>query len=247
MLIKDVYNAMNTLAPFCTAEEWDNCGLLLGSLDMPVKKVLVCLDVTNSVVDKAIEINANLIISHHPVIFDPIKTLDYNSKIAKLVKNNVAVISAHTNLDIAKNGVNDTLCKMLNLKPVNETPSLVKICECDGFENAREFAQFVKEKINSNELLFTNTQKPIKKVAVCGGSGSSFLDEVINANVDAYLTGELKHNVVLDLYDNNISAVMGGHFSTEIVVVKPLVEALCKMLPEIEFVNALQTAVAEVL
>ena len=246
MKIKDVYNALNQIAPFSTAEEWDNCGLLLGNENDECKKVLVCLDVTNRTVEKAISLNADLIVSHHPVIFDPLKSIDYKSLVATLIKNNIAVISAHTNLDIAKGGVNDTLCEILNLTPINNTPSLVKICECDGFENAREFAKFVKEKLPTNELLFTNCQKPIKTVAVCGGSGGSFLKEVIESGADAYLSGELKHNVVLELFDNGISAIMGGHFSTEVVVCAPLTKRLSQMLPEIEFVNALETSLTEV-
>ena len=242
MKVNDVYNAINSLAPFSSAEEWDNCGLLLGSLNDECKTALVCLDITNEVVAQAVENNAQVIISHHPVIFDPLKTIDYNSKIAKLIRNNIAVISAHTNLDIAENGVNDTLCKILNLTQTAKTSdSFLRICECERFENGKELARFVKEKLNSHELTFTDTNKPITRIAVCSGSGSSLAEDVISQKVDAFITGELKHNAMLDLFDAGICAVMAGHFSTEVVITKPLTEKLKRLLPKINFLTATET------
>ncbi len=242
MKINDVYNAINTLAPFSSAEEWDNCGLLLGSLNDECNKAFVCLDVTDEVITQAIENKAQLIISHHPVIFDPLKTIDYNGKIAKLIRNNIAVISAHTNLDIAENGVNDTLCKILNLtQPAKSSDFFLRICECERFENAILLAKFVKEKLNSNELTYIDANKPINRIAVCSGSGSSLVNEVINEKVDAFITGELKHNTMLELFEMGISVIMAGHFSTEVVITKPLTDRLNQMLPEINFLTATET------
>lgn len=242
MKVIDVYNAINTLAPFSLAEEWDNCGLLIGSLEMDCSTAVVCLDVTNEVINQAIENKAELIISHHPVIFDPIKSIGFESKIVKLIKNNISVISAHTNLDIAQNGVNDTLCEKLGLK-INESfaEGFGRICTLEKETNAEDLARMVKEKLDSKELTFINAKNTINKVAICSGSGSSLVQEVIDKKADAYITGELKHNVMLELYEENISVIMAGHFSTEVVIAPALAKKLNELLPEITFVSAIET------
>ncbi len=244
MKILDVYNKLNEIAPFELAEEWDNCGLLLGSFDTTVKTAVTCLDVTDEVINFAVENNAELIISHHPVIFDPLKSIDYNSKIAKLVRNNIAVISAHTNLDAADGGVNDTLCARLSLTPTAKfADNLGRICNCETFENGKALAKYAKEKLNSTELTYIDANKPINCIALCSGSGSSLVEDVIAQKVDAYITGELKHNTMIDLYEAGISVIMAGHFSTEVVISAPLAEKLTQMLPEINFLNSPQTPI----
>ncbi len=246
MKILDVYNTLNTLAPFSLAEEWDNCGLLVGSFEEECKTVLVCLDVTDDVINQAIENEVQLIISHHPVIFDPVKSVNFNSKIAKLVKNNISVISAHTNLDIAQNGVNDTLCEKLNFEiKENFADSFGRICTCKKFDTATDLAKYVKEKLNSEELTFIDASNQINTVAICSGSGSSLAQDVINSKVDAFITGELKHNVMLELYENKISVVMAGHFSTEVVITQTLAEKLNALIPEIKFIPAKETSIVK--
>ncbi len=244
MKILDVYNKLNEIAPFELAEEWDNCGLLLGSFETEVKTAVTCLDVTDEVINFAVENNAELIISHHPVIFDALKSIDYNGKIAKLVRNNIAVISAHTNLDAADGGVNDTLCACLDFTLTAKTAdNLGRICDGVSFENGKALAKYVKEKLNSTELTYIDANKPIKRIALCSGSGSFLTEEVITKKVDAYITGELKHNNMIDLYEEGISVVMAGHFSTEVVISAPLAEKLSKLFSEINFLNSPQTPI----
>ena len=242
MKIIDVYNVINTLAPFSSAEEWDNCGLLVGSFEEDCSTAVVCLDVTNEVINQAIENKAELIISHHPIIFDPIKSIGFESKIAKLIKNNISVISAHTNLDIAQNGVNDILCERLGFK-ISESfaDAFGRICTFEKETNAEDLARLVKEKLSSKELTFIDAKNTITKVAICSGSGSSLVQEVIDKKVDAYITGELKHNVMIELYEENISVIMAGHFSTEVVISSVLTNRLNEILPQIKFISAMET------
>ena len=122
--VKNVYNHLNKLADVKLAEKWDNVGLMLGDYNNEVNEVLVCLDVTTKVVEEAIANNIDLIVSHHPLIFKPLKSLDFTEDfksniIRDLIKNDIAVISFHTNLDSATLGLNDHLAKLLNLKDIN--------------------------------------------------------------------------------------------------------------------------------
>ncbi|MEG2429898.1 MAG: Nif3-like dinuclear metal center hexameric protein, partial [Oscillospiraceae bacterium] len=122
MNVSDFYNEINKLAPFETAMSFDNCGLLIGNPNQTVKNCIFALDITNNVIDSAIEKQAQLIITHHPVIFDRLANIPENSVVYRLIQNNISVISAHTNLDIAKNGVNDTLAKLCGLEKFKRLP-----------------------------------------------------------------------------------------------------------------------------
>ena len=125
--IIDIYKEIDKVAPFNTAAEFDNVGLLIGSFDTEVKKALLALDVTSEVINEAINIGANLIITHHPVIFNPLKRIREEDAVYKLIKNDIAVISVHTNLDLALNyGVNFTLANKLGVK--------ITVTSVDGYD-----------------------------------------------------------------------------------------------------------------
>ncbi|HAB00634.1 MAG TPA: Nif3-like dinuclear metal center hexameric protein, partial [Ruminococcaceae bacterium] len=114
--ICELYEYINRIAPFDSAQTWDNSGLLLGDADLPCHCVLLALDITEDTVKQAKECSADLVITHHPVIFRPLSALSYHTPIAELISSKISVISAHTNLDIAVDGVNDALCRALNLQ-----------------------------------------------------------------------------------------------------------------------------------
>ena len=118
MLIREIYEFINGIAPFSAAEEWDNCGLLIGSYNKECKKILLALDITQNVAKQAIEEGADLIITHHPAIFEPLKNIDFDSAVAKLTMAGICVISSHTCFDIAQGGMNDILCEKLGLQKI---------------------------------------------------------------------------------------------------------------------------------
>ncbi len=118
--VNDIYKAVDEVAPFRYAEKSDNSGLIIGDKISMCKKVMLCLDITNKMVDRAIEIGVDIIISHHPVIFNPIKSISTDSTYAKLIKHNISAICAHTNLDMAKGGINDLIAEKLNVKVITE-------------------------------------------------------------------------------------------------------------------------------
>lgn len=247
-LVKDIYNCLDRLYPFKLAMDFDNCGLLVGNENNTVTKAICCLDVTLDVVNEAKSVGAELIISHHPVIFNPIKKLDSSSLIYNLVSSKINVISAHTNLDIAPGGVNSCLAKKLDLKnlktlsPLDNYPNDTGLGLVGEIENpvfSSEFAEFVKKKLDCNGLRFTNIEnKRITRVAVGSGSCGNLIDDVVLKKVDAFVTGEIKHHEILFALQNNVVVVDVGHFKSEDIVISPLVNVLQKNFPLIKFLKS---------
>ncbi len=239
MKVNDVYSYLNECFPFSLACDFDNVGLLIGDKEAPVTKAVIALDCTLNVVEFAKEMGAELIITHHPIIFGGIKAVTENTTVYKAVKNGISVISAHTNLDVADGGVNDALCEALGLQNIEKY-----VC-FDGFTirkgslekslSAEEFAERLANTLSTNAR-FVDSGKLIKTVAVCSGSGSDFLNDAINSRADAYISSEIKHNVFIEAIEKGFTVIDLGHFATEKVIVKKLYEKLSTNLPEIKFI-----------
>lgn len=225
----EIYDYINTLAPFSTQLDFDNAGFLIGDKNDTFLGGIVALDVTDSTIDYALSKGANLIVSHHPIIFEPLKSVTANDLVYKLIKNGISVISAHTNLDMADGGVNDELCNVLGLidtqgiLPEGEVYS-ARLGRLKEPLSADEFAIKLKEKLGGN-IKYVG-EGDIKTVAVCSGSGGSLLFDVISYKPDAFVTADVKHNVFLDASHLNVALYDCGHFNTEDIIVKPL----CKKL-----------------
>lgn len=218
--IKDVYEILDKFAPFNAQEKWDNSGLLVGNYDREVTKILLALDITSEVSVEAAEKGAELIISHHPVIFSPLKRLDEKNPAVILAKNNISAICLHTNLDIADNGMNDILCEKLGFSNnfpliIQDGTELGRICELEKDYSASELAMHIKKCIGTKSLRYNNNSNHIRKVAVCSGSGGSYLNDVIKNQCDAFITGDVKHDVFIDANNSLITVFDAGHFYTE--------------------------------
>ena len=200
--ILDFYKFIDKIAPFETQESWDNSGFLVGDGSRIVKKVLLALDVTEPVLEEAEKIGAELIISHHPVIFGALKEFHPNNIAFLAAEKGIAVISAHTCLDIAEGGVNDCLASALELKnvvKVDDGEGPMRMGELENELSCEEFINHVAEKLNVGGIKYTPTEKMIKKVAVCGGSGGDLFDFAISAGADAYVTANIKHNLWIEM------------------------------------------------
>ncbi len=237
--VRQIYDFINSLAPFGTQESWDNSGLLLGDPDREVSKVSLALDATAKTVDAAKADGAELMITHHPVIFSPQKKILAGSVIYELLTNGISAISAHTCLDSAEGGVNDTLAALLGLEDIKpleldgtDTP-LVRTGKLPKTMSGEEFVLYVKEKLGCN-LRLADSGRPIDTVAVCGGSLSSLTYELIG-KVDAFVTGDLTHHYFIDAADSGLTAVAAGHFETENPVMSVLRAKLEKQFPETRF------------
>lgn len=225
--VLEVLNYVDELAPFELAMKWDNVGLLVGDKDAIVTGCVLALDVNKDVLDFAIEQKANLIITHHPVIFGGLKKLTTDNIIYKLVAKNISVISAHTNLDLVEGGVNDALAETLeleNIRPLENTGGLGRVGELEKEMLPSEFVQFVKRVLFAESVNYTNFEKPIKTVALVGGEGSDFAFACPEA--DAYLSGELKHHVFIDAQNMEKQIFAVGHHESEVCVLEPLTKQI---------------------
>lgn len=208
------------------AEDFDNIGLLVGRLDKDVTKVLVCLDCNKNVVKEAIRIGAQLIVTHHPVIFNPIKSITDNTNAGEMLisalENNISIYSAHTNADSAPYGLTDTVCKKLELSPTgNMEGNLARICKAPTGTTAKTLCEKIKEEFHLDKLYSTFTKdKEIKTVAVCNGGGGGELVEIaMSLGVDVYISGDLKHHEISALkVSDNIDFIEIRHFDCERIV-----------------------------
>lgn len=234
----DIYNYIDSFAPFDTAMSFDNAGLLVGDGDEEVTSVVVALDITSKVVEEAKKSGAQLIVSHHPVIFDPVKKLSFKSVPALLAANNISAICAHTNLDKSLIfGVNKTLAEACGLIDFNlmEGEECVFTAETTKALTSQELAEQIKVGLDCKSVAFTDCNDKIKKVGMCSGSGGDGIFAAIAHGCDAYLTGEIRHHEILAGNESGISVFAVGHYKSEDIVIAPLAEKLAEKFPEVKF------------
>ena len=225
MTIRDIFAYINDRAPMDTAEGWDNPGMLVGNPHREVNCVLVALDATAGAVDTAEAVGADLIVTHHPVIFAPLKRLTADSIPYRLAAAGIDLIAAHTNLDKAEGGVNDTLAARLGLTDVTvAADEYTRIGTLAEPMSARDFAAHVAGVLDT--AVRYSGDKEVKTVAVCGGSGGDFMLRCIGA-ADAYVTGEVRHHEWLAAA-GHINVIEAGHYATEV----PVVDTLCTWMTE---------------
>ena len=239
--VRDIFGKLCEIAPLEQQLEYDNSGFLLGRADAPVEKALLSLDVTDEVVSEAIGKGAQLIVSHHPVIWNEMKSLTDltpgNEKLLRLVENGIAVISMHTNLDIAPGGVNDVLIELLGAR--NEGPFDDEGCGRQGrLEKPLPLSVFLalcKEKLATRGLRFYDAGRPVEHIAVLGGSGGSNLIGATQAGSDTFVTADVKYSVFLLARELGVNLIDGDHFCTENPVIPVLAKKLRAAFPETEF------------
>lgn len=231
--VGDVYGLIDAFAPFDTQLGFDNSGLLAGNMNREVTRVLCALDLSMPVIEEALEIGANLIVTHHPVLFRGRKNLrdddPEGAMLCALIRNDISLISAHTNYDIAKGGVNDVLAQKLGLVNVTACPGdedgLVRIGETEPVTLER-FVKDVAEKLHDSVRAYGPRDKLIMKVAFVGGSAGEYAGTAFKAGADAYITGEMRYHDSLDLAQCGFATLHCGHDATE----RPAVEALAERI-----------------
>ena len=244
MTVKDILNCIIEVAPLQWQESYDNAGMQVGDLDAEARKALICLDITEEIVDEAIAKNCNVIISHHPLIFRGLKHLTQETyierSVMKAIKHDIAMISMHTNLDNSYLGVSRVLAERLGLKslhllqPSESEPEFCGAGMIGEFETPMEeigFLELVAKTIGSPCLRHSAlTGRSIRKVALCGGSGSPFMQDALCQKADAYLTADIKYH---DFFvpEGRILLVDGGHFETEQFTKELICELIRKKFP----------------
>ncbi len=234
MTVGEVYAFLQNRAPFETAEAYDNAGLLVGSAEMPADRILVTLDITPAAVRAAEERDAGLIVSHHPVIFHPLRRLSADSVPFLLASNRIAAICAHTNLDRAAGGVNDLLATALGLSGVQSAPDgICRIGTLPRPMSPEDFAAYVGGRLGT-PVRMREGDTLLERVAVCGGAGGDFLIPLLQeGGAGAAVTGELKHHEWLAL-PSGVTVVEAGHYHTEICMAEGMARWLREAFPSAE-------------
>ena len=235
MKVIDIYNFLDSIAPFNTALPFDNAGLLVGEGQKEVKKIGVILDVTPEAVEYAAQNGIDLIVSHHPVIFNPLKRLQTDSVPYLLAKHDIAVISAHTNLDAAVGGVNDALCEALELRDVSPLadpqtegfPPLARIGRLKTPMTGEDLGNFVSSRLSTRAKTVT-CKGPISLVAVCGGAGEDLIIPAKKSGAQALVTADVRHHNLLLAKSLGLCLIDAGHFETENVVVPRLAKRIAE-------------------
>ena len=236
--VKDILSFLETLAPASLKMEWDNVGLLCGSKNTEVTKILVALDPFEGVCKEAADIGAQLIVTHHPLIFRAPNTITDETSVGRsimfLCRHGISAVNAHTNLDVAPGGVNDVLAEKLGLQNIiTLEDGLLRTGEVSA-QSLSEFLSVVKSSLGCEGLRYVYSGKPVKKVAVGGGSCASEMMDAVAAGCDTFVTADVKYNHFWDAQDLGLNLIDAGHFHTENPIVPVLAEKLQEAFPEIQ-------------
>lgn len=228
MIAKEIIKELEKAFPKNLAEEWDNVGLLVGDNKRDVKKIQISLDATEIAIDNAIKNGVDMIVTHHPMIFRGIKTIDYSTvlgrKIIKLIENKINLYTLHTNLDSACGGLNDYILSQLGVKEfkildenINGVDTGIgRVYKLDKEYSISEYIEFLKERLDiKNVRLVGDEDKKIKKVALINGSGMSYWMKAKKMGADVLITGDVGYHEALDAKENNLELIDMGHFESE--------------------------------
>ena len=246
--VADILRHLETIAPPYMKEHWDNVGLLCGSKTAPVTKILVALDPFEHVCREAAEWGAQLIVTHHPIIFQPMKSVTDSTSIGRsimhLCRHSISAINAHTNLDCTPGGVNDVLAQALGLDHIqvispagtNEEGIPYGLLRCGEVDSQPldTFLDTVKKTLQCRGIRFVDGGKPVRKVAVGGGSCAGAMLDALDAGCDTFVTADIKYNQFWDARELGLNLIDAGHFYTENPVVAVLAKQLQAAFPHIE-------------
>ena len=232
MTVKELYRVLEEKFPPSLSAEWDNDGMMCcPDPDAPVRRVLLALDVTEAAVDYAIRSGADLILSHHPLLFHPLASLSAETavgrKLTALLRSGVSVLSFHTRADAAEGGVNDTLATLLGLLDVRPfAEGLGRIGHLPDTASPEGFAAHVATLLGAPAVTLGDAGIPVRRVAVLGGSGKSEVAAAIAAGADTFLSGRLSYETVNEAAELGINLIEAGHFYTEAPFMRRLAEEL---------------------
>lgn len=230
MQLKNVLSVLDSVAPFESAEQWDNVGLMVGDPLQDISSILVSLDATDDVIETARSEKIDLIITHHPLIFHPLKKIDLTDnisrKIGKLIRTGISLISIHTNFDSAHGGVADILAENLSLQDV-KSYGLMKI---GMIEDEMPLSIWARS-LPFESMRLVDAGRPVKSVCACPGSGMDFLWNAREMGCDTLVTGDVRYHAALEARESGMNVIDLGHFNTEQIAMAPLAERLGRDLP----------------
>ena len=242
--VSEIYRYLDGLLPRSLSASWDNDGLMVcADPRREVKKILFALDITPAVTEYAAEISADLILSHHPLIFHGIRCLDgadaVSRKVMFLIRNGIAAMSFHTRLDAAAGGINDILAERLTLANIENfgpdgdaSGRIGTLREPASFDT---FCHMVKKSLNAPSLCVAKGKDTVRRVAVLGGAGKDYIEPAARAGADVLVTGEAGYNHLLEAAENGMSVITAGHYHTEILFSDFFTDKIGRVFPGIEF------------
>lgn len=251
--VEEIFDCLDGRAPFTLQMDFDNAGFLVGRAQREIRCVLVALDITEEVVEEAARLGAGLIVAHHPVIFHPARNLTDRDptgrRVLALIEQGIAAICAHTNLDAVAGGVNDALALRLGLTGITQLHQ-------DGLDASgapygigrvgllpeemglKEFVEYVKARLGSNGARYASGSRPVRRVAVGGGSCSDMLQDALAEGCDTFVTADVPYHLFLDARSHGLNLIDAGHFPTENVVCPVLCDWLKAGFPELEIIQS---------
>lgn len=244
--LSEIISFMEKAFPLSYAEDFDNVGLLCGRRNRSVSKVLICLDCTSQVVKEAVKTKCDLIISHHPVIFEPIKSVSDESALGKIlvnaIENNISIYSAHTNLDSAKGGLTEYIAELLGLEIIgNMEGNLGRLLSAPDNFTAKDLIEKLKSALGIEHIYTTlKENKPVKKIALCNGGGADLIESAVLSGADVYISGDLKHHNILAVNESDsLDYIELRHYDSE----APMKNLVCDLLKK-EFGDKLDIKIA---
>ena len=236
--VRDILDFFEGFAPAATAMDFDNVGLLVGSSDAAVTKALLALDITAEVAEEAAANGCGLIVSHHPVIFQPMKRLSASSVPYLLASHGIAAVCMHTNLDLSGSfGVNTCLADALGVQQLRKSADgeCLFVGELAADTDMRTFAERTKAALDAAGLRFTAVRQTVRTVAVSSGAGGSEIFAAAREGADVLVTGEIKHHEINAANELGVNIIDAGHFASENVVMAPLQKKLAQAFPDVAF------------
>ena len=237
--IKEIYDYLCELAPLELKMDFDNVGFLTGHLDGEAQRILLALDITDAVIDEAMDLDAQVIVSHHPLIFSPLRSVTdcgAGRKTMRLVENRLAAICMHTNLDIADGGVNDVLMHTLGAAVAAplDTDGCGRIGLLPEEMPLTAFLERCRTRLNAPGLRYVDAGKPVHKLAVMGGSGGKSLYRAAELGCDTYVTADISYHSFLDALELGLNLIDADHFCTENPMIPVLAQKLRERFPDCE-------------
>jgi dinuclear metal center YbgI/SA1388 family protein len=250
--VADIIKVMETMAPLRLAEEWDNVGLQVGQLDWPVRSIWVALDPLYDVVDGACRNGVDLLITHHPLIFNPLRCINFDTPVGSVIQaaagHKLAIFAAHTNFDSAADGINDLLAFRVGLADLKvlkrgdhpcedsatddlQKQGLGRVGELEETIELLPFALSIKEKLGLKYIKVAGKPDlPVRRVAVCSGSGSSLMKDFYSSGAQVFISGDLRYHDAREVEALNLGLIDMGHFASEYLMVEVLAKRLAKIL-----------------
>lgn len=248
--VKDIAGEMEKFAPPKLKESYDNVGLMVGSNEKEVKKVLLALDCTKAVIEEAVENNVDLIITHHPLLFRKpsriVKEDLLGYKVIELIKNDISLYSSHTNLDSVTGGINDEIVNILGfskgklLESINmpgyEDCGIGRLVKLTEEMKLEDLIDLIKEKLGIKDLRVVKGNGTVKKIAIINGSGQDFINKAVQRGADCIITGDTTYHFASDYKEMGISIIDAGHFSTEWCVFLKVMDKIKYKFNDIDFI-----------